>query len=148
MELVKTPNSILTTPTDRVIELPSDEIISQMRELMHKNGGIGLAANQAGLNLRFFIAYFEREFVVCINPMIVSHGREVIVSPEGCLSVVGADDKPIYKPRDRYAIIDVEYYTPAGFVENKITKKTLKRLNAKIFQHECDHLDGRLCHNP
>jgi peptide deformylase len=143
MDIVLYPNSVLTTPTERVEVKPTEEFIGQMRELMIRKRGIGLAANQIGLNQSFFIAHFSTGFEVCINPRIVNRGNQRAITAEGCLSILDDKGETIFKPRPRFVVIDVEYETLYGRVV-----KTMKRMDAKIFQHEMDHLNGLLCTMP
>jgi peptide deformylase len=142
MEILQHTEQVLNQPTNEVTDEIDHKILLEMKQVMDKVRGLGLAANQAGINKRFFIAMFPCiGYQVCINPKILRHGKELVESQEGCLSILGEDGKPIYKPKKRWAVIDVEYKDSAG----RTVKQTLKRLSAKIFQHEIDHLNGKLC---
>lgn len=102
--------------------------------------GVGLSANQIGLNKRMFVAYIvdekgEHEYML-INPKIVSHSVSMIYLPqgEGCLSV---DRQEIgYVPR--YERIRVKAWNEDG---NEVMIK-LSGYQAIVFQHEIDHLNG------
>lgn len=103
--------------------------------------GIGLSANQIGLNKRMFTAYFTNEkaepqeyFV--INPKIISHSVGVIFLPEGegCLSV----DRDVKGYVPRYERIKVKAHNLAG---EEVTLR-FKGIPAIIMQHEIDHLNG------
>lgn len=119
----------------------SEEELDGLKRTMIENNGVGLAANQIGKSERFFVANINGRFGLFVNPKIVSHGKELVEQPEGCLSILGEDGKPTYKPKKRYAVITVHYWD-----KNKtLVEETLKRLDARIFQHEMDHLDGKLC---
>ncbi len=114
------------------------ELLRTMREIMTKAQGIGLSANQIGLNLRFFVAQISDKslkFYAIFNPEIVKFSKEKIVMEEGCLSVPG-----VYGLVKRSARI-----TLVGQDENgkKIKIKTFGLL-ARVFQHEFDHLNGIL----
>jgi len=113
-----------------------------MQLLMGLKNGIGLSANQVGISQSFFIANFKDGFEIVINPEIIMHGKEEIVENEGCLSILDKKGKPIYKPKKRWAVITVSYLSFNG-----ACNRTFKRLDARIFQHEMDHLNGKLCHN-
>jgi len=99
-------------------------------DYMAKNNGCGLAGIQIGIPLRFFIIRDRMIF----NPVIERHGKQTLDGNEGCLSFPG---KNINVPR--YAVIDVKYFDETGTICNE----TLKGINARIFQHEYDHLDGK-----
>lgn len=141
MDIVLHPDKKLRKPTETMTHIPSAEFIEEMRQFMILKRGVGLAANQIGITDSFFIANFSFGFEVCVNPEIIQTGREIMESPEGCLSILDEKGRFIFKPKKRNAVITVTYTAMSG----ALLKKTLKRLDAKIFQHEMDHLAGRLC---
>ena len=145
LKIVMAPNKGLKLP-GTVVQEPLDiNLITEMGQLMCLSEGAGLAANQVGINETFFVASLDAEFTVCINPVILRHGKEEIETPEGCLSVRDHRGKIIYKPKKRWAIIDVSYYTLEGFIKAAPTFRTFRRFDAKLFQHEMDHMKGVLC---
>ena len=99
---------------------------------MKNNGGIGLAANQIGVNVRAFVMYSEPP-MVCFNPKITKYGDEEIVMEEGCLSYPTLTVK-VKRPR----FIRARFMDPYG---NIVTKK-FDGMAARVFQHELDHLNG------
>ncbi len=115
-----------------------DEKIRTMFEIMYQHKGVGLAAPQVGWNVRLFIANpagqgIENEWVA-INPRIVSNtGR--VSEEEGCLSFPA-----IYVSVIRSKRIEVEYldreFTPQ--------RLSLDNFDARVFQHEFDHLENIL----
>ncbi len=111
------------------------EMIFAMRKIMEEKGGVGLSANQVGLDWRMFIASDNNKFYVIFNPRIIKRSKEKSVLEEGCLSVPNTTLQ-IYRPE----VITLE-------AEDKKGKKIKIRafgILARIFQHEIDHLDGRL----
>lgn len=103
--------------------------------------GVGLAAPQVGINRRFFVMTpnkKQREGNVwrCFRPAMLGHGKEQTTDMEGCLSCPDA-----FLPVTRWRIIDVQYYDR----DRKLVTTTLKGWEARIFQHELDHLNGILC---
>ncbi|MGN7176106.1 peptide deformylase [Paenibacillus sp. FSL R5-0490] len=103
--------------------------------------GIGLSANQIGLNKRMFTAYFtnekgEPQEHYVINPKIISHSVGVIFLPEGegCLSV----DRDVKGYVPRYERIKVKAYNLDG---EEVTLR-FKGIPSIIMQHEIDHLNG------
>jgi peptide deformylase len=99
---------------------------------MKNNGGIGLAANQLGINVRAFVMYSEPP-MVCFNPKITMYGDEEIALDEACLSYPTLTVK-VKRPR----FIRARFQDPYG---NIVTKK-FDGMAARVFQHEMDHLDG------
>jgi len=109
-----------------------------MIQLMHKEKGMGLAANQIGITKRFFAIghdTFDRfqKPVIIWNPRIIKQSEEKVIDVEGCLSF-----ENIFVKVERPKIIEVEYETTKG------TKQTarLDGMESKCFQHEYDHLEG------
>jgi peptide deformylase len=109
-----------------------EEFATQLVEFMRNNNGIGLSANQVGLNYRVFAMEGEPAFV-CFNPRVVLPGSEQVVLEEGCLSYPGLLIK-VKRPRD----IKVRFQGPDG----ETYTQTFTGMSARIFQHELDHLDG------
>ena len=121
------------------------ELVSNMFETMYKAEGIGLAAPQVGLSLRLFVVDgnevaknhpeckdFKR---VMINPEITYRSDETDSLEEGCLSFPGIHEKV-----PRAVNIQIEYYD-----ENfKKQDESLSGFNARIVQHEYEHLFGRV----
>ena len=115
-------------------------IVREMFGLMYASNGVGLAANQVGIPLRFFIlnltADAERpdQEQVFINPEIVKkHSSEE--NEEGCLSFPG-----LYGKVRRARKIRVQAYDLAG---NPVELEA-EELLGRAIQHELDHLDGKL----
>lgn len=130
------PNKILKIKT-KSIELFDNklyEIVTQMKKIMLENNGVGLAANQVGLDLSLFIARPKEKFYIFINPEIIEQKEEEI-KEEGCLSLPNK-----WGLVKRFNKIKIKYQDLKG------KKKTLKTsgLLAHIIQHEIDHLNGIL----
>ncbi len=116
------------------------KLIKKMREQMKEAKGLGLAAPQIGENLRVCVAVLnydtsEEITVPMINPKILASGDDKICDEEGCLSLPG-----IYAKVERWKEIIVEFYDERG--SKHIFQ--LSELNARVVQHEMDHLDGIL----
>jgi len=134
----KKDEQFLRQKTEEVIN-PQDpairELIDTMRDIMEKNQGVGLAANQIGKPWRIFVAEYQNQFFAFINPKIIKHSRKTTLAEEGCLSVprivgvVPRYDKIVIEGRD---------------LNNKKFKIKASGMLARIFQHETDHLDGIL----
>ncbi len=116
------------------------ELIKSMREKMKEAHGIGLSANQIGLPYRVFVAQVPShqgrpKFYAIFNPEIVKQSKETEIMEEGCLSIPGK-----YGFVERASRIVIKGYDPNG---KKIKIKAWGLL-ARVFQHEIDHLDGKL----
>ena len=104
-----------------------------------ENEGVGIAAPQVGI-LRRLVAVqrFDKEgkpFEFFINPEIVDKDSTLVAGGEGCLSV-----PEIYDDVERSQRITLRYYD-ADFVQHE---EVIEGFTAVIFQHEIDHLDGKL----
>lgn len=117
-------------------------LLDDMYDLMIEHKGIGLAAIQVDISYRVFILCLPDEndkqnkenLIEIINPEIVEKSGEIFYE-EGCLSVPGfnADIK-------RYKDIKVKYYNR----DNILVSRELTDLESIAFQHELDHLNGKL----
>ncbi len=111
------------------------DLIKKMREIMKQAQGIGLSANQIGLDLKVFVAQPEKKFYAVFNPEIIKESGETVSMEEGCLSVPG-----YFGPVERQ-----EKVILSGFDQNhKKVKIKAWGLLARVFQHETDHLNGKL----
>ncbi len=109
-------------------------LIAAMFETMVACRGVGLAAPQVGINEQIFVVDTGKEVFAAINPKIIkTAGSEVM--EEGCLSIprVLVDIK-------RAKIVWVEFTDQ----DNRQVRAQLSGLVAKVFQHEYDHLHGKL----
>ncbi len=111
-----------------------------MRKMMLAADGVGLSANQVGINYRFFVARAtdkdgKMRFYSVVNPKILKIGKTKEAIDEGCLSV------PLkFGPVERAISLTLECMNLQG----KKAKIEAKGLLARVFQHETDHLDGKL----
>lgn len=111
------------------------KLIQDMRNTMKKAAGVGLAANQIGLDIRVFVAEFDNKFYAVFNPEIIKQSKETDRLDEGCLSVPGVYGN--VKRSERVII--------TGFDKNgKRLRINAWGFLARIFQHEVDHLNGTL----
>ncbi len=96
--------------------------------------GLGLAANQVGGNVRVVLAPIHQRETFLFNPEIVGGGSEYDEDSEGCLSVPGFY---IRKPRLTHVTVQ---YRDREFAPHTCS---LEWLEARVVQHEIDHLDGK-----
>ncbi len=139
LQIVHYPHPTLrriSKPVRRVDTLLRDTV-RRMFELMYEARGIGLAANQVDLPLRFFIVNvkgdpIEGEELVFINPVLSRpKGREE--AEEGCLSLPDLYGKVIRPKRIR---------VNAFGLDGQEINTDLEGMLARVVQHETDHLDG------
>ena len=150
LDIVTLPNEILRQKTRPVTAFDDDlqQLIDNMIETMRAANGVGLAAPQIGLPLRLAVIetlpeYDDegeaiedtRDLYVIVNPEIVWESREEVTGIEGCLSIPGYLGE-VY----RATAIRVRAQDRNG----KKIKLRLKGWDARIFQHEIDHLNGVL----
>ena len=116
-------------------------LIQSMLDTMYEQKGIGLAAPQVGINKQIFVLDLNDDQddqsgpYAIINPKILKKSKQTSEMDEGCLSIPGVHIK-IKRPKK----ITVEFMDH----ENQIVTAELDGLLAKAFQHEFDHLQGRL----
>ncbi len=128
--VLKTPAKPVTT-FDRKLRSLAEEMV----ETMYDAPGVGLAGPQVGLSMRLFV-FDDGETgpLFMANPELSNASGETAID-EGCLSIPG----PFY-PTIRY-----ERITCRGLdIDGRPFEITGEGLLARIFQHETDHLDGRL----
>ncbi|MDH3004353.1 MAG: peptide deformylase [Candidatus Shikimatogenerans sp. JK-2022] len=110
-------------------------LINNMFDTMYYYNGIGLSAPQIGLNIKLFIISIYNKKKVFINPKILKISKKKIIYKEGCLSLPN-----IYKNVLRSKKIIIQYYNKYWVLK----KKKIKNLFSIIYQHEYDHLFGKL----
>ena len=121
------------------------DLIGDLFDTMAAAGGVGLAAPQIGVGLQVVVFGFERSErypeaepvpeTILVNPVITPLGEEEQEGWEGCLSVPGLRGwVPRYK-RIRYQGFDAR---------GEPIARTVAGFHARVVQHECDHLIGKL----
>ena len=117
-------------------DLNRAELSKILYENMIHHNGVGLSANQIGINERVFIMVKDLEYneiLTCFNPRIVKQSSKTVIMEEGCLS---------------YPELFIEISRPSSIIvkyedEGKsIVKRRLDGYVARIFQHEYDHMEG------
>lgn len=115
-------------------------LAKEMRAVMKQANGVGLSANQIGVEKRFFVAQVpdaegRPKFYAIVNPELVKRSGEAAVMEEGCLSVP-----------ERYGFVErAARVTLTGYdLRGKKVKISAWGFLARVFQHEVDHLDGKV----
>ncbi len=141
MEVVKAPDERLRVKT-RPVKKITPALLKTIQEMVkvtktYKDPeGVGLASTQIGESEQYFVSKENKgTFTAIFNPKILSLSKKTKVYLEGCLSI-----PDYYGEVTRALSVKVEYTDEKG----KKVQKTLNGLQAWIFQHECDHLQGKL----
>ena len=143
MEILLVPNELLRQKANRLINITSEDIkiANQMLDTMIKAPGVGLAANQVGILKQIITINFEdkendkRANYILFNPSIIEYSEEKVIMEEGCLSLPEQ-----YADIERPKKIFLEYIDE----NEKNIKKEIDGYEARILQHEIDHLSGIL----
>lgn len=138
MELIKYPNPILATVSKDVELTP--EVLEFIEELekfykteLKWGVPVGLAAPQVGKNWNIFVALGD----VYINPVIVKSSRGGNLKKEGCYSL----PKSTWYDVRRNDSLTLSWTNKNGDVR----RKYFFGFEARVIQHEFDHLQGKLC---
>jgi peptide deformylase len=135
----------LVEPTDEVMNkapAPYDfetegksaqSVANVLFERMKQLGGVGLSANQVGLDMRVFVMGLGETKIAVFNPIIISYSKIEESFNEGCLSYPG-----IMLAITRPTKITATYQDETG----KFIEQEFNGLTARIFQHEYDHMNG------
>jgi peptide deformylase len=118
------------------------QTLDTMVAMMREQSGVGLAAPQVGITQRFLVMMTpdDEQVFKMINPKILSRSEKMAVMEEGCLSVLGGDNLPVYANVSRPESVTVEWTDENG---EKLSAE-MSGVPARIVQHETDHLDGKL----
>ena len=111
-----------------------EQLATDLALSMQRNQGLGLSANQVGLNYRVFVMDGDPIYA-CFNPKIVMPSEEQVTLEEACLTFPGLSVK-VKRPKS----VKVRFQGPDG----EVYTKTFTGMTARIFQHELDHLDGKV----
>lgn len=135
-------NEILRTVSKPIAKIDRKllKFINDMVLTMDHEKGVGLAAPQVGVNDRVVICKFNHDtphqlIIPMINPVITKKSEGMILGEEGCLSLPGR-----YDSIARHASLTVKYLDVKG--RENVLK--LSGFNARVVQHEVDHIDAHL----
>ena len=140
LEIVKYGDPVLRKKTEPISEITDDiiRLAEDMLETMYDAPGVGLAGPQVGVSLQICVIDIvpegKRNPIVLINPKVIS-GEDKIELEEGCLSF-----PKIYEKVKRWNKIQAEYIDLKG----NLNRVEVEGFLAKAFQHEIDHLNGKV----
>jgi peptide deformylase len=148
LTVVQLGNPILrrhAQPIEKIRDEAVQQLINDLIALAQTTNAVGIAAPQVGESQRLLVIASRPNLryphaphmapTAMINPIIINHSDETVKDWEGCLSIPG-----IRGLVPRYQEIEVEYTCPEG----KIQRQVLTDFVARIFQHEYDHLEGKV----
>jgi peptide deformylase len=112
----------------------------------HHRKGIGLAANQLGINASVCVLLLDGLQLTLVNPEIVAKSAEQFIHEEGCLSLPGV---LVRVPRHIWIVVkasNLKQERTFGVDLSRVTGKSYEEmlLEAACVSHECDHLSGKL----
>ena len=140
------PRLLRVAPEVQAFDTPElHALVADLFDTMHAADGAGLAAPQIGVDLALVIFGFERNQrypdappvpqTVLLNPKIVALDEQMEDGWEGCLSVPGLRGVVPRHARIRYSGFDVQ---------GRPIEREAEGFHARVVQHECDHLLGKL----
>ena len=141
MQVVKAPDQRLRVQTKPVKQI-TPQIKKTIEEMVRVTKtfvdpeGVGLASTQVGLDGQFFVSKMEDEsFKAFFNPRILKLSKKTKLMLEGCLSIPN-----FWGEVTRHVWVDAEYTD----IDGNIVRERMTGLLAHIYQHEVDHLQGKL----
>jgi len=145
MKLIKAPDVMLENKVQRfdIENIHPAPIAMEMIDLMVKEKGIGLSANQVGFDGQIFVMKAQTNmqfgpYITVINPHIKGLSKEIEPGEEGCLSHPGLILK-VRRPIS--AMVEFDTLTP-DYKSTIHVETKFDDLDARIFLHEYDHLYG------
>jgi len=128
---------ILRQKAERVSSFGKEfqKLLKDLRETAEHVKGAGLAAPQVDVSLAVTVARLSGEFTPLINPEIIWRSEETLIGEEGCLSL---PDIWVHVPRAKEIIIR------SLDEKGREQERKLRDVDARVAQHEIDHLNGKL----
>jgi len=135
----------IQVPPEAIASNEIQDIIQDLLDTMKDANGAGLAAPQIGISLQIVVFGFKKNVrypnedpileTILINPIITPLSTEMENGWEGCLSVPGLRGSVPRYQQIRYQGLDTHGH---------IIDRTVSGFHARVVQHECDHLFGKL----
>ena len=134
MKLIKAPDEFLEKKVNDFdfTKMDAEKISSEMFNIMKKYEGVGLAANQVGIDAQIFIMGEDKPMTI-INPLVTEVSTNQVEMMEGCLSF---PDIWVQVKRPKKVAVTWQNMNNEKLVQH------LDGMESKCFQHELDHLDG------
>jgi peptide deformylase len=136
-----------TVPKSELTQFEADILRDTLFAALKGMGGVGLSANQIGVNKRACVIKVNDTELFLLNPIIVERSKDGFLFYEGCLSMPDTMKKPVRTIRANYIVVQTDNLGEIRFEINpeedragdKVSEDTMKTV---IVQHEIDHLDG------
>jgi peptide deformylase len=153
-KLIKDPSKLKSVIQPKPMSQEDiDYITLQLTNALEIHGGIGLSANQIGLDVRACIINVK-EPLVLINPVVVEVSRDTVAYVEQCLSIPKSMSKPVKTIRHKSITIECDNLGTVVFSPDYVEGREWKDSNeffgdtglleCVCAQHEIDHLNGTL----
>ena len=142
-EILLVPNPLLRQKSKLLIKITKEDInlSKKMIKIMKKAPGVGLAANQIGVLKQIVVVNIQdkekeiEKIYTLFNPKIINYSKKMVVMEEGCLSLPQQ-----FAEIKRSQSITIRYINES----NKTIEEKKDGIEARILQHETDHLSGKL----
>ena len=134
-------------PKSELTQFEADVLKDTLFAALKGLGGVGLSANQIGVNKRACVIKFNDVELFLLNPVIKERSNDGFIFYEGCLSIPDTIKKPVRTIRATYVVVQTDNLGELRFEINpeedrkgeKVSDDTMKTV---VVQHEIDHLDG------
>ncbi len=142
-KILYVPHPVLRKKSLNLKNIEKEDLIiaNEMMEIMINAPGVGLAANQIGvlkkivtINIQDEENKIDKNYIL-FNPKIISYSKDTEIMEEGCLSLPKQ-----YAKIERPKKINLEYLSD----KKKLIKREVSGIEARVLQHEIDHLSGKL----
>ena len=151
MKLIKNPNKLKTPLESKpMTQEQIDEVSTTLLTELKRHGGIGLSANQIGLDVRACVINVK-EPLVLINPRVTEVSKETVAYVEQCLSLDKTMKKPVKTVRHKSFTVECDNLGTVVFSPDSKEWKDSNEffsdeglLETVCAQHELDHLNGVL----
>jgi len=142
-EILLVPHPLLRQKSNIISRVTKEDInlSKKMIMIMKKVPGVGLAANQIGVLKQIIVVHIQdkqkkiEKIYTLFNPAIINYSKKKVIMEEGCLSLPQQ-----FAEIERPQSITLRYTNE----DNKIVEEKKEGLEARILQHEIDHLSGKL----
>lgn len=134
-------------PKSELTQFEADVLKDTLFAALKGLGGVGLSANQIGVNKRACVIKFNDVELFLLNPVIKERSNDGFIFYEGCLSIPDTIKKPVRTIRATYVVVQTDNLGELRFEINpeedrkgdRVSDDTMKTV---VVQHEIDHLDG------
>jgi peptide deformylase len=151
----KKPNGLPNPEFDKVLKKPvpkteftkesADELHKILSEAIELHGGVGISANQLGIQKRACLIKVHDQELFLLNPVITKWDKEGFIFYEGCLSIPKTMEHPVKTYRSTSVTVMTDNFGEMTFSINPDEDKeqvSTETLQTVVVQHEIDHLDG------